>query len=218
MVAGLSTCLNKNVKLFGDRRSSREGTGMLMGSSVSNSETGDRKSVFKKKNKFLHVSLFEHRIRFPSYNCVNLLLQASSPSRTPLKPSPQHKVRGATVQDRTLDSMFPPTSHPAHQARIQSQAQAQQASSSSSSSAVVGPPVQTLQDDPESDEGNGNDGLGVSVSVPSPSIGKGKGRAIVRSKDSKCFLQSVLELRAEIKKAKHERTYFFSFSLVPTID
>src|SRR5258708_4205918 len=108
--------------------------------------------------------------------------------------------------------MFPPASHPAYQARVQ--AQAQEISSSSSLSAVTGPPIQTLQDvDAESDEENRSDGLGASISATPRSTGKGKERVIVRIRDSKCFLQSVVELRTEINKARHERT-FFTFSLV----
>ncbi|KAF8322563.1 DNA mismatch repair protein MutL [Clavulina sp. PMI_390] len=74
---------------------------------------------------------------------------------------PQHKVRGATQHDRTLDSMFLPVP---------------KSSSSTSPSSNVASAAATPRKD------------------------KGKGKEIV---DSECFLQSVLDLRADIAKQRH---------------
>ncbi|KAF8320974.1 uncharacterized protein EI90DRAFT_3292775 [Cantharellus anzutake] len=136
--------------------------------------------------------------------------QISSPLKTPAsKPYPHHKVRGVTAQDRTLDSMFLPTSHPSHQ----SQTPAKPTPSSSSSAAVAssqskGTPRDIDADSSEEDDNEDPLLEDVVTQTQNTTRGRtGKEREMVRIQDSKCFLQSVMEMRAEIKKAGHERLH-----------
>ncbi|KAF9506257.1 hypothetical protein BS47DRAFT_1374150 [Hydnum rufescens UP504] len=93
--------------------------------------------------------------------------RTSSASTPQSKAYPQHKVRGATQHDRTLESMFPAT-HPSNTLVSE-----ERPSPNHSSSETKGPM--------KAREANHR-----------------------RIKESECFLQSVIDLRANVAKSKHK--------------
>lgn len=112
---------------------------------------------------------------------------------------PQHKVRGATQHDQTLDGMFLP---------VPSSTLGKRKSAPSSSDPNL---ASSGIEDGSGDGGSGDGGAGspsfaqVDGAPATPTIRQPT--ATARIVESECFLQSVLDLRADILKRRHGGAY-----------
>lgn len=133
-------------------------------------------------------------------------LPAASSSKSAVKSKvkviyPQHKVRGATQHDRTLDGMFLPIL-------------AKGIPSSSSDPKVASSGLSREDamniDDDDDDEPNASSAP-VQGDVDVGTARQPAAATAVRVVESQCILKSVLELRAEIEKRKHNGAHLSSY-------
>lgn len=125
---------------------------------------------------------------------------------TPAKPKvkavyPQHKVRGTTQHDRTLDGMFLPIIQPSS---------SKKATSAALTDSQLIAPRGVIDVDADGDQNMSNPAPERSEGSPGMDASKEGQRqpaASIRVVDSECFLQSVLDLREDVGKRRHGSTF-----------